>query len=262
MPSLVEDLDDRAARGPADGRGIERQVVRGGDRRLGDLGRAVQVVDHGTEGAGRPAHERRTDRRARDEDHPQAVQIAATRSRPRPARRSAAASPARRPSRSRGWRRGCRASPRGRTGGARPSSSRAPAQAPAAANPSVWNIGVVSSVVSRACSGIRDSRPPTIANERGSSRGAPFGVPVVPLVRITSLAGRPAFGGDATDAPAISASSVSPSLWSGSSIHASEIVRSAARRPRRSPRTRRRRRAGRCPRARRPRAAAARRTTC
>src|SRR5436305_1007971 len=50
------------------------------------------------------------------------------------------------------------------------------------AKPSAWNIGAHSSVTSRARNGTLLSRLPRMPSERGSSRGAPLGVPVVPLL--------------------------------------------------------------------------------
>ena len=84
-------------------------------------------------------------------------------------------------------------------------------------NPSAWNIGTHSSVTSRARNGTLLSRPPISDSERGSERGAPFGVPVVPLVRIVIRGDSAGFGGGLRSAPSISASSVSSP---GSSAHA------------------------------------------
>ena len=66
--------------------------------------------------------------------------------------------------------------------------------------PRAWNIGTHSSVTSCARNGTLLSSPPISDSERGSERGAPFGVPVVPLVRIvirghsSGLGGLPALG--------------------------------------------------------------------
>src|SRR6185369_403027 len=51
-------------------------------------------------------------------------------------------------------------------------------------NPSAWNIGAGSDVTSRALNGTCDRMPPMGASVGGVLRLAPFGVPVVPLVRM------------------------------------------------------------------------------
>ena len=76
-------------------------------------------------------------------------------------------------------------------------------------NPSAWNIGTHSSVTSRARNGTLLSRPPISDSERGSERGAPLGVPVVPLVRIVIRGHASGLGGARRSPPSISASSVS-----------------------------------------------------
>ena len=86
-------------------------------------------------------------------------------------------------------------------------------------NPSAWNIGTHSSVVSSARNGTLLNRPPSKDSDLGSLRGAPLGVPVVPLVRIVTRGGSPGFGGASVDAPAISAS-IESSGASSSSVHA------------------------------------------
>ena len=50
--------------------------------------------------------------------------------------------------------------------------------------PSAWNIGAGSEVTSLALNGTCDEIPPIGANVGGVLRFAPFGVPVVPLVRM------------------------------------------------------------------------------
>ena len=60
------------------------------------------------------------------------------------------------------------------------------------AKPHEWNSGAATIVVSRACSGIFDSSAAAGSSESGWLRDAPFGVPVVPEVRITT---RPGLGG-------------------------------------------------------------------
>ena len=62
-------------------------------------------------------------------------------------------------------------------------------------NPSAWNIGTHSSVVSRARNGTLLSRPPTSDERLRLGRGAPFGVPVVPLVRIVMRGRSSGLGG-------------------------------------------------------------------
>src|ERR1700722_17419943 len=51
-------------------------------------------------------------------------------------------------------------------------------------NPSAWNIGAGSEVTSLALNGTCDRIPPIGANVGGVLRFAPFGVPVLPLVRM------------------------------------------------------------------------------
>ena len=53
-------------------------------------------------------------------------------------------------------------------------------------NPQEWNIGAAITVVSRARSGILEKRDAAGSIESGCLRAAPFGVPVVPEVRITT----------------------------------------------------------------------------
>src|ERR1700761_1846455 len=50
--------------------------------------------------------------------------------------------------------------------------------------PSAWNIGAGSEVTSLALNGTCDKMPPIGANVGGVLRLAPFGVPVVPLVKM------------------------------------------------------------------------------
>ena len=76
-------------------------------------------------------------------------------------------------------------------------------------NPSAWNIGTHSSVTSRERNGTLLSRPPISDSECGSARGAPLGVPVVPLVRIVIRGHESGLGGAAVSPASISASSVS-----------------------------------------------------
>lgn len=59
-----------------------------------------------------------------------------------------------------------------------------------------------------------------IDNDLGSLRGAPFGVPVVPLVRITILGPTLGFDGGSVEPASINFSSVSASSVTPSSAHA------------------------------------------
>ena len=61
------------------------------------------------------------------------------------------------------------------------------------AKPQEWNSGAAIIVVSRAFSGIRSSSAAIGSIDFGCARLAPFGVPVVPEVRIVALPG--SFGG-------------------------------------------------------------------
>ena len=91
--------------------------------------------------------------------------------------------------------------------------------------PSAWKIGAHSCVTPRARNGTFDNTPPTGANDIGTSRSAPFGVPVVPLVRITNRGACFGFGGAFGWVEVISAISVSSALW--------RVVSQPRRRPRR-----------------------------
>ncbi len=66
---LGEDLDDGAARRPADGARGRAQLGGGGDRRPGHLGRAVEVVDDVAELVHEPERERTGERRAAHRHH-------------------------------------------------------------------------------------------------------------------------------------------------------------------------------------------------
>ena len=57
------------------------------------------------------------------------------------------------------------------------------------AKPQAWNSGAAIIVFSRAFSGIRDSSAATGSSDFGWLREAPFGVPVVPEVRMIALPG-------------------------------------------------------------------------
>ena len=65
------------------------------------------------------------------------------------------------------------------------------------AKPQEWNIGAAISVRSRARSGIASSSAAAGSSDSGWRRLAPFGVPVVPLVRMTT---RPRAGAATTSA--------------------------------------------------------------
>ena len=82
------------------------------------------------------------------------------------------------------------------------------------ANPHEWNSGAAIIVVSRACSGIFDSSEAAGSSESGWLRDAPFGVPVVPDVRITT---RPGSAGGTTSAS-------SPCSMSSSSVGSDRSV--------------------------------------
>ncbi len=57
--------------------------------------------------------------------------------------------------------------------------------------PHEWNIGAAITVLSRAFNGIFENSAASGSTESGCLRAAPFGVPVVPEVRITTLPGSP-----------------------------------------------------------------------
>ena len=81
------------------------------------------------------------------------------------------------------------------------------------AKPSAWNIGAATWVASPALIGTFESSAAAGISERGASRGAPFGVPVVPLVSSTTLPCSEGDGGGESDAAPISASSESGPGW-------------------------------------------------
>ena len=94
------------------------------------------------------------------------------------------------------------------------------------AKPQEWNIGAAIIVRSRARSGIRSSSAATGSSDCGCLRLAPFGVPVVPEVRISALPC--SGGGDRSDVSprAISSSSVrSPPRSLSGSCHAMKRLR-------------------------------------
>ncbi len=89
------------------------------------------------------------------------------------------------------------------------------------AKPQVWKSGAAMCVRQPARSGIRESRE-TAAPMPGSLRGAPFGVPVVPEVRITMRACRTGGWRSPSSYADTSRSSVSGPLGPGSaSVHPS-----------------------------------------
>ena len=75
------------------------------------------------------------------------------------------------------------------------------------------------------------SSPPISASDRGSERGAPFGVPVVPLVRIVIRGAVPGFGGALVSAPSIASSSVGSLDLEPSSVHARHRPRGSSTSP-------------------------------
>ena len=81
------------------------------------------------------------------------------------------------------------ASPRGRSAAAARASRPAAAPSVKCAKPQEWNIGAAIIVVSRARSGIFENSAAAGSSESGCLRAAPFGVPVVPEVRITTRPG-------------------------------------------------------------------------
>jgi hypothetical protein len=74
---VVDDPHPGAARHPADATRLDRQILGRRDRRVGDLGRAVQVVDHRPERRGRAHAQLGAELRAGDEDDPQRREVAA-----------------------------------------------------------------------------------------------------------------------------------------------------------------------------------------
>ena len=78
--------------------------------------------------------------------------------------------------------------------------------------PSAWNIGAGSEVTSFALNGTCDRMPPIGANVGGVLRLAPFGVPVVPLVRMMIDECLLAFGAGDLLLAATRSASVSSSL--------------------------------------------------
>ena len=139
---VVEDLDHRRRGRPCRPMpGSASRSVGRGDRRVGDLGRAVQVVDHRPERLQRalgqltPSAEPLTKMIRRCDRSRSAISSSPRSSDPlqhhrHHDHRGGLVAP-----------RGCRASPRDRSGGARPASSRAPIPHHACMKPSAWNIG-------------------------------------------------------------------------------------------------------------------------
>ena len=93
------------------------------------------------------------------------------------------------------------------------------------AKPQVWNSGAATWVRQPYFSGIRESSE-TAASIPASLRGAPFGVPVVPDVRITMRPCRPAGSTSESGWEAIRPSRVWPSA--SPSVHASTDVPTSA----------------------------------
>ena len=76
------------------------------------------------------------------------------------------------------------------------------------AKPQEWNSGAAISVFSSARSGIRENIAASGARLSGEPRWAPLGVPVVPEVRITNLAGSAGGSWSESFADSISSSTV------------------------------------------------------
>ena len=85
------------------------------------------------------------------------------------------------------------------------------------AKPSAWNSGAETTVASSERIGTLSTSTPIGASDFGLSRGAPFGVPVVPLVRTMTFDSSAGSGGGESSPAAISASTVSSP---GSSVQA------------------------------------------
>ena len=83
------------------------------------------------------------------------------------------------------------------------------------AKPQEWNSGAAIIVFSRAFSGIRESSAAAGSSDLGCEREAPFGVPVVPEVRMTALPGA-AGGTTSARSPRAIRSSIAGSLVSTS----------------------------------------------
>ncbi len=88
-------------------------------------------------------------------------------------------------------------------------------------SPHAWKTGQATSTRRRERYGILLRKPPGRARRRPSSRAAPLGVPVVPLVSSTSLGLVDGLGGSLVAADAISASRVTSPAWVSASDHAS-----------------------------------------
>ena len=84
--------------------------------------------------------------------------------------------------------------------------------------PSAWNIGAGSDVTSLALNGMWESTPPIGARDGGVLRLAPFGVPVVPLVRMMIDECFAALGAGLLLLRAMSSASVSSVLPDSSSL--------------------------------------------
>ena len=95
---------------------------------------------------------------------------------------------------------------------------------PKCAKPHWWNSGGATSTFSRPRSGI-DDRIATAAPIPGEPREAPFGVPVVPEVRIVWRPSRSGGTGVAGSPPSISSSSVGSETSSSSSRQATKPLR-------------------------------------
>ena len=165
--------------------GAARRSAGRGDRREGDLGRAVEVVDVVAEAVHPRDRQLARQRRARERGDLQRRQRRSGRASRRAGRGSAAPSPAPRRARRRGSVRSPPASPPGRSAAAAPSSRRSAGSSRSGGSPRSGRAAPRSSSSSRARKGIMSSSEASVISPSGLVRWAPFGVPVVPEVRIT-----------------------------------------------------------------------------
>ena len=183
-PSLVVEPHDRAARRAPGGAGRRAQVLGRGDRRPGDLGRAVEVVEdvaelvHDLGRRGRPGSAEPLAAMIRSERRVVAGAALAPAARRIRCSITGTTASAVAP----GARRSPRASPRGRSGAAGRASTPSTSPSVKCAKPQEWNIGAAIIVRSRARSGIASSSAAAgVERAAAGCAPAPFGVPVVPL---------------------------------------------------------------------------------
>ena len=183
----VVEAHDRAARRAARGAGRGAQVLRRGDRRPRHLGRAVEVVEHVAEGVHDARRELARQRRAaRGDDAQRAEVVACDRLRRRSSRirwsiTGTTTSAVRAVLVDR-----AAACPPGRSGGAGRASSRARSRARSARSPRSGTSARRSSCARGRAAGSSTSSAAAGSSDSGCLRVAPFGVPVVPLVRMTT----------------------------------------------------------------------------